>query len=251
MGDRRAFEYRVLRFVPNPVNGMGANVGVVLVEVGTDGGRFADVRLTDDWSLAHRLDPDFDVDVVLELVNDLKRLLSSRETNVSRGGEAIAQRDWALYMLEDWFSTALQVSSPHAVMTGDPAEELGRLVKMYCELPVQHRREETGRGGILRGMRGEFEQAGVWELMSKQIQVQRFTRHGDPLKIDCGYRWPREFVAGTEREDQKFRMFHAVSLKNDVNSAKVLAFTFGDFRDGLEEEVKATAELTAVVEEEV
>lgn len=249
MAEKRPFEFRVLQFVPNVVQGMGANVGVVLVEVG---GGFADVRLTEDWRAARVLDANFDVEVISAMADALRERLRSRETDASRGGEAVSQRDWALYVMEDWLSNAIQVSAPRALMTNDPAKEIEGLVKMYCTLPVQHREAaDVGRSGILRRMRDEFQQAGVWGVMNKEIEVHQYTRHGDPLKIDCGYRYPREYMPDLVREEQKFRMFHAVSLKNDVNAAKVLAFTFGDFREGLEKEVRAKAELTAIVEDGV
>ena len=251
MAEKRAFEYRVLQFVPNPVQGVAVNVGILLMEVGEGGAGFVDLQLTEDWGLASKLHPDFDAEVLSQFAATMKGLLTSGEMDASKGGEAVSRRAWALSIADEWFSNAIQLSSSHAVMTDDPAAEMKRLVKMYCSLPTQHRREvlEVGRSGILRRMRSEFEQAGVWEQMSREIRIQTYTRQGDPLKIDCGYRYPREYMPGLSRNDQKFRMFHAVSLKKDVNAAKVLAFTFGDFRVGLEKEVKATAELTAIVED--
>jgi hypothetical protein len=41
---------------------------------------------------------------------------------------------------------------------------------------------------IQAGMRGEFERAGVWDLLRKQIRAAEYTRPGDPLRIDMGYR---------------------------------------------------------------
>jgi hypothetical protein len=86
-------------------------------------------------------------------------------------------------------------------------------------------------------MRTEFERAGVWELMQRRIATARYTRPGDPLRIDCGYR-PNGVV----------RMFQAVSLAGDVEGAKVLAFSADDLRDGVTRVEKAQLELTAVVE---
>jgi hypothetical protein len=86
-------------------------------------------------------------------------------------------------------------------------------------------------------MRTEFERAGVWDLMQRRIPAARYTRPGDPLRIDCGYR-PNGVV----------RLFQAVSLAGDVEGAKVLAFSAEDLREGVTRVERATLELTAIVE---
>jgi hypothetical protein len=86
-------------------------------------------------------------------------------------------------------------------------------------------------------MRAEFERAGVWDLMRKKIAASEYTRLGDPLKIDVGYR-PNGMI----------RMFHAVSLEPGVEMAKVLAFSAAGLRAGVERVEKAQLELTAVIE---
>ena len=65
------------------------------------------------------------------------------------------------------------------------------------------------RAAIAGAMRTEFERAGVWGLMRKRIAASLYTRAGDPMKIDCGYR-PNGVI----------RMFQAVSLEGDVEAAK-------------------------------
>jgi hypothetical protein len=86
-------------------------------------------------------------------------------------------------------------------------------------------------------MRAEFERAGVWELMRKRIAASDYTKPGDPLKIDVGYR-PNGVI----------RMFHAVSLDPGVEMAKVLAFSAAGLRTGVQRVEKAELELTAVIE---
>jgi hypothetical protein len=86
-------------------------------------------------------------------------------------------------------------------------------------------------------MRMQFERAGVWDLMRKRIAVSQYTRPGDPLRIDAGYR-PNGMI----------RMFHAVSLEPGVEMAKVLAFSAAGLRAGVERLEKAALELTAVIE---
>jgi hypothetical protein len=86
-------------------------------------------------------------------------------------------------------------------------------------------------------MRGEFERAGVWDLLRKRIAASEYTRTGDPLRIDVGYR-PNGVI----------RMFHAVSLEPGVEMAKVLAFSAAGLRIGVERVERAQLELTAVIE---
>ena len=64
-----------------------------------------------------------------------------------------------------------------------------------------------------------------------------YTRPGDSLKIDCGYR-PNGTV----------RLFHAVSLIGDAELAKVLAFSAPALRAGMAQVEQAELELTAIVE---
>ena len=74
-------------------------------------------------------------------------------------------------------------------------------------------------------------------LLRKKIAASEYTRPGDPLRIDVGYR-PNGLV----------RMFHAVSLDPGLETAKVLAFSAAALRAGVERVEKAQLELTAVIE---
>jgi hypothetical protein len=116
--------------------------------------------------------------------------------------------------------------------------ELEQLMRMYVE-PLKApaaRRKTSGRGAIAGRMREEFERAGVWSLMRKRIAASQYTRPGDPLKIDCGYR------------NGKVRMFQAVSLENDAEAAKGLAYSAEALRAGVGRIEGVELELTAVVE---
>jgi hypothetical protein len=86
-------------------------------------------------------------------------------------------------------------------------------------------------------MRTEFERAGVWGLLRKRIAASLYTRAGDPMKIDCGYR-PNGVI----------RMFQAVSLEGDVEAAKGLAYSAPELIEGVQRVEAARLELTAVVE---
>src|ERR1041385_3177035 len=76
--------------------------------------------------------------------------------------------------------------------------------------------------------------------MRQNIPVAQYTRSGDPLKVDCGYS-PNGTV----------KLFHAVSLASDINSSKILAFTFPQLAEGIRIAENKRAELTAIVEDDL
>ena len=118
------------------------------------------------------------------------------------------------------------------------AAEMEQLMRMYVE-PLKTpaaKRKTSGRMAIAGRMRDEFERAGVWGLMRKRISASQYTRPGDPLKLDCGYR------------NGQVRMFQAVSLENDAESAKGLAYSAEALRAGVSRVEGIGLELTAVVE---
>jgi hypothetical protein len=126
------------------------------------------------------------------------------------------------------------------------------LLRLYVEPPPREREPRLrGRAAIQARMRQEFERAGVWDLLRKHIAASQYTRPGDPLRIDAGYR--RKGASGPVNEDlpagtPMVRMFHAVSLEPGLEMAKVLAFSADGLRAGVERVEKASLELTAVIE---
>ena len=125
-----------------------------------------------------------------------------------------------------------------AVKTESPAAELGKLAQIYLESAARGHRVQSGRRVVYQAMRDAFETAGVWELMRKDIPVAPYTRKGDPLKIDCGYR-PNGVI----------HLFHALSLATNVDSAKVLAFSYSDMQAGLANAEHAMSDLTVITED--
>src|SRR5208337_4032505 len=124
--------------------------------------------------------------------------------------------------------------------TESPQKELGELARTYLESESHARRAQSGRRVILNAMREAFEHEGVWTLMRTQIAAAQYTHKGDPLKIDCGYR-PNGVI----------KMFQAVSLAAGPDAAKVLAFSYPQIAAGIARVEKASAELTAVVEDDL
>jgi hypothetical protein len=235
MAERKQLEFFLLRYVPDAVKDEFVNIGVVMVEPGANGAggietRFADVRFTRDWRRVRCLDPQADVGMLEALEREIRGQLAT-----TRDREVLLRR------LEDSFSNVIQLSPAKGCLTEDPAREIEAMASMYLEAgKVVGKREASGRQRILGRMRDAFEQAGVWGLMRKQISVAEYTHKGDPLKIDCSY-----------RPNGEIKMFQAVSLEPDVDAAKVLAFSYPKIVEGIARKEKASAALTAVVEDDL
>ena len=226
MPDKLQCRFFVLRYAPDAVKNEFINVGLVLLPPA--GG--AQVRFTRDWSRVLCLDPEADVEMLQALENDLRNQL--REMN--------GDHDLILRRIQDSFSNAIQPSEFQACLASSAVAEADELARLYLERPRrrQQAREPSGRVAIVARMRSEFEAAGVWPLMQEKIPVSRYTRSGDPLKIDCGYS-PNGTV----------KLFHAVTLSSDINAAKVLAFSFPQLAQGIRKAEGKQALLTAVVED--
>jgi hypothetical protein len=216
----------ILRYAPDAVKNEFINVGLVLLPPA--GG--AQVRFTRDWSRVLCLDPDADVEMLQALGTDLRSQL--REMN--------GDHDLILRRIQDSFSNAIQPSEFQACLAASPVAEADELARLYLERPRrrQQSREPGARVAIVARMRSEFEAVGIWPLMQEKIPVSRYTRSGDPLKIDCGYS-PNGTV----------KLFHAVTLDTDVNAAKVLAFSFPQLAHGIRKAENKQAFLTAIVED--
>jgi len=141
-------------------------------------------------------------------------------------------------LLKESLSLSVQMTEGKAYLAESLAAGMEELMRLYVEAPPRERLPRlSGRAAIQARMRTEFERAGVWDLLRKKIAASEYTRPGDPLKIDVGYR-PNGLI----------RMFHAVSLEPGVEMAKVLAFSAAGLRTGVERVENAQLELTAVIE---
>ncbi|WP_263366931.1 DUF3037 domain-containing protein [Edaphobacter bradus] len=237
MPERIQCEFFLIRYVPDVVKGEFTNIGVLLREAGPSSGRdeSAVVRFTRDWSRVRCMDADADIGLLEALEGEIAERLRHSATD----GKPVMQ------VLEDTLSNSLQITEARAALAESIPAELEQLMKMYVEpLKVKAERRRTGRAAITAAMRNEFERAGVWGLMRKRIAASLYTRPGDPMKIDCGYRaeLQRATAGGI------IRMFQAVSLEGDVESAKGLAFSAPQLREGVQRVEDARLELTAVVE---
>lgn len=237
MADRFPCEFFLIRYVPDVVKGEFTNIGVVLRPVGhqpSSDAADAVVRFTRDWSRVRCMDAEADLGMLEALEGEIAERL--------RLGAADTKP--VLTLLEDTLSNSVQISEPRASLAENMAAEMEQLLRMYVEpLRVKQERRRSGRAAIVGSMRNEFERAGVWGMMRKRIAASLYTRAGDPMKIDCGYR-----ADVVSEEGSLIRMFQAVSLEGDVEAAKGFAYSAPQLREGVERVERARLELTAVVE---
>ncbi len=221
---RRTCEFQLLRYVPDAVRNEYVHIGVILREQGS--AEPVQVRFTRDWRRVRCLDPEADTALLEGMESELRRRFEQEpEGNLMR-------------LLSESLSLGVQMTEPKAYLAESLPAGMEELMRLYVEPPPRKRAARlSGRAGIQARMRTEFEQAGVWDLMRKKIAASEYTRPGDPLRIDLGYR-PNGMI----------RMFHAVSLEPGVEMAKVLAFSAAGLRAGVERVEKADLELTAVIE---
>ena len=221
-----------MQYVPDPVRNEFVHVGVILRTVSGDGrgGRVASVKFTSDWRRVRCLDPEADTELLEGLESELRRRFEQEpEGNL-------------MHVLEDSFSTSVQVTRAKGYLAESVEAGVEELMRMYVEPPKREKVSRlSGRAAIQVKMRAEFERAGVWDLMRKRIAASEYTRAGDSLRIDCGYR------------NGVVKMFQAVSLEaggagSGVETAKGLAFSAAGLMAGVERVEKARLELTAVVE---
>ena len=229
---RRGCEFQLLRYVPDAVRNEYVHIGVILRESATadDSGKVepgrVEVRFTRDWRRVRCLDPDADTALLEGMEGELRRRLEE-----DPGGRLMR-------ILEESLSLNVQMTEPKAYLAESVPAGMEELMRVYVEPPPRERNPRlSGRAAIQSRMRSEFEHAGVWDLLRKRIAASEYTRPGDPLRIDVGYR-PNGIV----------RMFQAVSLDPGLETAKVLAFSAAALRAGVERVEKAELELTAVIE---
>jgi hypothetical protein len=239
---RHPCEFQLLRYVPDAVRNEYVHIGVILREAsaaGAEGAR-ARVQFTRDWRRVRCLDPDADTALLEGMESELRRRLEQETDGRLRK------------LLDESLSLNVQMTAPKAYLAESLPAGMEELMRMYVDPPLRERTARlSGRAAIQAKMRTEFERAGVWDLLRKRIAASEYTRPGDPLRLDAGYRTNgishltvEDLSAGTSM----IRMFHAVSLEPGVEMAKVLAFSAASLRAGVERVEKAALELTAVIE---
>ena len=229
----RRCDFFLLRYVPDAVKNEFVNFGVVLMErPDTTLGpthAFAGVKFTRDWRRLQGLAPDADQEIIEALEIELRLILQTP-----------VDRDATLKRIHDSFSGTVQVSPVQGCLTDSPQEEMNRLAELYLE-SRRPRQETTARGRqqIFMRMRDAFETAGVWDQMLHPIAVSPYTQAGDPLRIDCGYKFN-----GTTK------LFQAMSVETDPDSAKILAFSYPKLVAGIARMERGRTELRAILSDD-
>ena len=226
MPERKQCEFQLIRYVPDPVKNEFVNIGVLLRAA--EGGQ-SELRFTRDWSRVRCLDPDADTQMLEALEIEVGQRLANQPADHRRP---------ILGLLEDSLSNGIQITETKAYLAETFVAALEDLMRRYVDTPPRARSQRrTGRSALLAAMRTRFEEAGVWALMRKNIAAAKYTKPGDPLRIDCGY-----------RPNGVMHMFQAVSLETDTDDAKLLSFSALSLIDGVKRMDKAELELTAIVE---
>jgi hypothetical protein len=237
MRSRRECEFHLVKYVPDPVRNEFVHVGVILRVAGEKSGPGQPVlKFTSDWRRVRCLDPEADTGMLEGLESELRRRFQEEpEGNL-------------FHVLEDSFSNSVQVTRAKAYLAESVETGVEELMRMYVEpQKVERVSRLSGRAAIQVRMRTEFERVGVWDLLGKKVPVSRYTRAGDPMRIDLAYK-TGVGADGSAAALGVVRMFQAVSLEAGAEMAKVLAFSEVGLRAGVARVDGASLELTAVVE---
>lgn len=222
-------EFFLLRYAGDATKGESINLGVVAIAPG-DAEGFADVRFIRNWRRLHCFDPLADVEEVQAIEREIRQDLQDpqrRSELVKRVGDA--------------WSNVIRFEQLQGCLTESPALEMERLNTIYLETPSgAEKRELTGRQRILSVMHDELQRAGVLALMLRDIPVADYTRPGDPMKLDFGY-----------RTEGALKFLQAVSLAQRVEQGMILAARFPQIAAGMQAKKNVKAWLTAVVDDDL
>jgi hypothetical protein len=226
MATKRQLEMYLLRFLPHALRDDFVTVGVLLLE--SDGG-FAEIRLTRDWRMVQCVAPDMELEWFAMVESEIRGRLGS-----------LRRRDDLTQLVNERFGTMIDVAPAKAVLTEDPAKEMEVLTSMYLmpmeRVPMERGQQRTGRVAIVGAMKDAFVNAGVLELMQRDLDMAQYTGRGDPFRIDFGY-----------RVGSAVKMFQAVPVAANVDQALALAYRYSRVEAGMRG-VQLQASLTAVVD---
>jgi hypothetical protein len=230
MAGLQQLEFFLLRYAGDVTKGESINLGVVAIAPGEGGSsEFTDMRFIRNWRRLHCFDPLADNEELLAIEREIRRDLQDPQ-----------RRAELLRRLNDSWANAVRFEGLQGCLTESPALEMERLSAVYLETPTPAERELSGRQRIYAIMRDELQKAGVLSLMQRDIAISEFTRPGDPLKIDFGYSHGNEF-----------KLLHAVSLLQRVESAMVLAARLPQIAQGMREKRGVNAWMTAIVDDDL
>jgi hypothetical protein len=225
VAERKQCEFQLIRYVPDPVKNEFVNIGVLLR---ASAGEQTVLRFTRDWGRVLCLDPDADTQMLEALEIQIGHRLRSQPADHPKP---------IMALLEGSLSNGVQITESKAHLAESFLSGMEDLMRLYVDTPRRERKQRRGgRAALVAAMRTHFEEAGVWTLMRKHIAAANYTKPGDPLRIDCGYR------------NSKMKMFQAISLEASVDEAKLLAFAAPGLIAGVARVDKTELELTAIIE---
>ena len=234
MGARRQLEFFLLRYVPDAVRGESLNIGLVMTEIGGDGGGFAAVHFTKDWRRPKCLYPDIDI----ELLEAIGRDIETRIANVQ-------DRALLLHQMGDLYSNAIQFSSVKRCFAEDPVREMEYLAATLVETPNSDGSSleappprKAGRRWIHSEMSGAFRSAGVWDFLTKDVPALPYTNDKDDFTFDFGY-----------AVENEIKLFHAVSLLHVGQETKMFPLRVAKIGPRMADLRKVSPKFTAVVED--
>ena len=227
MPELKKFDYFFLRYSPHATMDDYVTFGVVMFEDAPSG--FRGVRFAENLRRLRCAYSDLDLEYFRFLEQDIRQRLSDPAT----------AREF-LTRMEDSFSGGIQTSSYKQYFAADPQQALEALAKSTFDFTMPAEKTEAkGKRRILRKIQYAFEQAGIWQMVQKNVPVEQYTYPGDPLRIDVAYR-PNGII----------KMLQALSLESNIDAAKALAFSYPQLVAGIAKKEKAETFLTAVVHDD-
>jgi hypothetical protein len=233
------YRFSLMRYVPNVVRGEFINVGVIVYSEKDNEATMLDtplVRFTRHWKRVLCLDPSADI-----------KAMEGYEQEIAERLRAIPNQSdprSIIKIFESSLSNTVQISEPRGVLAENMGLALESLMQLHVEpTNVLVPKFRNSRSEITRAMRTAFNSVDVWRHMQQRVPASRYTHPGDPLLIDCSYfSISRTSVGGLRR------MFQAVHLRGDLESAHVFALEAESLREGVSRLEGARLELTAVIE---
>jgi len=215
----------LVHYVPDLVRGEFLNIGLFLFSPQEN---YLGCLFTDDFRRIKRFHPQADLDFLRDLQQDFEQQIDEHSDELG------SYLNW----MEQSLSNMVQISPVRACLLRDPAAEIQNLFNRYVGARLEGPLPVDTRVRIKQRLRLSLVRAGVWDRLERSVPAARWTQPGDPFTFDFGYR-PLE-IAGKPNGHIKF--IHSLSLKRDVELAKVLVYTMEHVRRS------EHAELTAVVE---
>ncbi len=213
MSNKRQLDLHLFRFLPHALRDDFVTVGFLLLE--GDGG-FAEARFTRDWKMLQCVAPDVELEWFALVETEIRARLTS-----------LRRREDLLQFVSERFGSMIDVAPTKAVLSDDPVKEMELLTGIYL-VPLefggrtQHR---TGRVAIVNRMREAFTNAGVIELMQRNLSFAQYLVEGDPFQIDFGY-----------RVGNAVKMFHAISVATNVDQPLALAYRYSRIDTGMRQQ---------------